>query len=138
MKIKSGRRSQSTNKKRGTVGDAIESLNRWRSQNIYIGPRGEAPKDFVEIPKNNDRMWAVKLWNRNICQPPQTGTLTAFRMLALVIGIKKRYPHAVKHPTGQRPPSHELHKPITYRTKRAGRVVAIITALEGPIKRLQH
>lgn len=96
----------------------------------------KTPDDLIEVPKGNDRMWRVELFNR----PPryQVGTLTAYRMIALVIGIKKRYPKATKHPTSQRPSINELHKPITYRVRRAGRIVAIITALEGPIRRLMH
>jgi hypothetical protein len=89
-------------------------------------PPGET-EGFVEIPKGNDRMWAIELSNRGRVQ---CGTATVWRWRAIVEAIKKRHPHARMSPRGK--------EPITIRSKKFGPVIVTCTALEGPIRRLMN
>lgn len=86
-------------------------------------PLPDDGETYVEVPKGNDRMWAITLHNRGRIQ---MGTATVYRLRALVEGIKKRYPKVTKTPP------HRAG-PIIVRRERAGKVVAEITALIGPV-----
>jgi hypothetical protein len=89
-------------------------------------PPGETER-FVEVPKGNDRMFAVELRNRGRLQ---RGTATIWRWRWIMEAIKARHPGAVLSPR---------HKqPITVRSRKAGPVVVTCTPLEGPIRRLMN
>ncbi len=89
-------------------------------------PAGET-KRFVEIPKGNDRMWAIELRNRGRVR---RGTATVWRWRAILEAIKKRHRDARMSPRGK--------EPITIRSRKAGPVVVTCVPLEGPIRRLMN
>jgi hypothetical protein len=89
-------------------------------------PPGETER-FVEIPKGNDRMWAIELRNRGRVRH---GTATVWRWRAILEAVKKRHPSARMSPKGK--------EPITVRSRKAGPVVVTCTALEGPFRRLMN
>lgn len=97
-----------------------------KKKNVALLGPGDLPPDdgetWIDPPKSNDRMWSVVLHNRG---RTQTGTLTIWRLQALISGIVKRYPRACK--------SNAVTKPMIVRRERAGRVVATVTPLEGPV-----
>ena len=87
---------------------------------------------YVEVPKGNDRMWKLTLFNRRRgADREKHGTLTMWRLRAIIDAINKRYPEAVKHPAGQRP--KKIDQPLIIRSRRAGPIIAKIEALEGPV-----
>ncbi len=87
-------------------------------------PPGETER-FVEIPKGNDRMWAIELRNGGRIQ---RGTATVWRWRWIMEAIKARHPGATLSPK---------HKtPITVRSRKAGPVIVMCTPLEGPVRRL--
>jgi len=75
-------------------------------------------------PKGNDRMFAVVLRNRG---RTRKGTATAYRLVALVDGLKRRYPCIVKSSALKK------DKPITFRARRAGPIVLTVEPLSGPV-----
>ena len=89
-------------------------------------PPGESER-FVEIPKGNDRMWAIELRNRGRVQH---GTATVWRWRWIMEAIKKRHPAARMSPKGA--------EPITVRARKFGPIVVTCTALEGPVRRLMN
>jgi hypothetical protein len=89
-------------------------------------PPGET-EQFVEIPKGNDRFFAVELRNRGRVQ---RGTATIWRWRWIMEAVKKRHPGARLSPKGR--------EPITVRSRKAGPVIVTCTALEGPVRRLMN
>ncbi len=97
------------------------------SRNVYINepvPARERDR-FVEIPKGNDRMFAVELRNHGRVQ---YGTATIWRWVAIVQAIRSRHHDACMSPKGK--------KPITVRSRKAGPIIVVCKPLPGPIKRL--
>ena len=111
---------------------------------VKIGRTGDALEPgYVEVPKGNDRMWKLEIWNRG--KLPTIGTATVHRMLAAYQAIAKRYPRWTKTPMDRRArdikfleeaPSElrrRLEKPILVRQYRGGPLVMRVTALDGPV-----
>lgn len=98
-------------------------------RNVYLP--GETPPDddpndpFVTIPKGNDRMWKIMLVNHHRGKRRRSGTATAYRLFALMQGIKRRHPRCTK--------SMAHTEPVVMRTFRGGPVVAVIDILAGPV-----
>lgn len=94
-----------------------------KRRNVFLGS-GTPPDGFIVPPKGNDRMFAVAISDRGRVQK---GTATIWRMKALMEGVAKRYPgRVIKSPFSTK-------RPLTLRLGRAGRVIAQIEPLEGPV-----
>lgn len=94
-------------------------------RNVFFAgePLPDDGETYVEVPKGNDRMWEITLHNRG---RTRVGTATVYRLTALLQGIKRRYPKVTKSP-----PSRP--GPIVVRRERAGKIVAIVKSLDGPV-----
>lgn len=98
-----------------------------RTKNVAMLGPGEAPPDdgreWEEVPKGNDRMWSVELHTRGRVT---RGTATLWRLRAVLEGIKRRHPRAVKSSPG-------IMDRMIIRRERAGKVVAVFKNLPGPV-----
>jgi hypothetical protein len=97
------------------------------ARNVFLDAEPPDADRCVEVPKGNDRMFAVELHNRGRVQQ---GTATVWRWRAIVEAIKKRHPGASMSPRSKRP--------ITVRSRKAGPVVVTCRPLEGPVRSLMN
>jgi hypothetical protein len=108
----------------------MDDMNVCTRRNVLLDgeppPSGETER-FVEVPKGNDRMFAIELRNRGRVQ---RGTATIWRWRTIVEAIQKRHPGACISPRHKRP--------ITVRSRKAGPVVVTLTPLDGPVRRLMN
>ena len=81
---------------------------------------------YIQVPKGNDRMFAITLYNRRRgADRVRKGTATLWRMRALFEAIASRYPEATKSPRHK--------KPLVVRTRRAGPIIMVLEPLDGPV-----
>jgi hypothetical protein len=78
-----------------------------------------------EVPKGNDRMFDITLFNRRRGNRRRRGTATIYRYLAALDAIKQRHPRCVQSAFGT--------YPLTIRVRRGGPIVMTCRPLDGPV-----